>query len=153
MHKVLAFMFALALFLVIPVFSPAYAEYQFDTKADKVASLPEKVSEKIGLFLKFDKKAKAAYLRKLLDKRLAELVWAADENINMVEETTSRYSTYAGHYVNFINSKDVESEKEMVPAVFDKHKEVLAEKQKKFEYDSAWWLSIQHDINTLDILK
>ena len=37
--------------------------------------------------------------------------------------------------------------------MFEKHKEILGSLRDKFEYDSAWWLSVQHDINTIDIFK
>ena len=153
MRKTLIFLTLAVLLFALPASSFAKDGYQFNASASGVAGFSQKVSEKIGLFLKFTKTAKAGYLRTLLDKRLAELVWAADKNIDMVEETTSRYSTYAGHYTNFIADKDVAGEKEMAALLFDKHTEILADSQKKFEYDSAWWLSIQHDINTLRILR
>ncbi|KKU10929.1 MAG: hypothetical protein UX13_C0001G0020 [Candidatus Woesebacteria bacterium GW2011_GWB1_45_5] len=147
---------ALLIFFFVLLSSPSsvLAEYDFNTTVQGKSSVWGRVGEKAGLFLKFSKNSKAVYWRKLLDIRLAELKYSVeDDKIDFVEETASRYSTYLGHYTNYLAKKNLTGEKDITLSMFAKHQGILSSLRDKFEYDSAWWLSIQHDINTIDILK
>lgn len=142
------------LFFTIASTVLASSDYNFNISINKRVGIFGKINEKIGLFLKFSSKSKAKYWRKLIDTRLAEIKYVVDaDKINDIEETTSRYSTYLGHYTNYLEKKKNGSEKEITLAMFEKHKDILISLRDKFKHDSAWWLLIQHDINTLDILK
>ena len=142
------------LFFTITSTVLASSDYNFNISLNKRVGYVGKVKEKIGLFLKFSSTSKAKYWRKLIDTRLAEIIYVVDvDMIGDVEETTSRYSTYLGHYTNYLEKKNLTSQREISLAMFEKHKEILGILRDNFEYDSAWWLLIQHDINTIDIFK
>ncbi len=123
-------------------------------EVDRVASKTEKLKEKITLLLKFDKSKKADYYKYLTEKRLAELIYVVkSENIDLVEETASRYATYIGQLTNFIRENKLSSKKNDLNEMYNDHTLRISEIQKKFKYDSGWWLAIQHDLNTILILK
>lgn len=139
----------LGLFLVLPgiVFGQ-------EIKVNHIAGKVEKVKEKLTLLFKFNKSAKADYYQYLAQKRLAELSYVVEnDQINLVEETASRYSTYIGILTNYVVANGLTSKKSDLSAMFDKHAELIKLLQKKFKYDSGWWLAIQHDINTISLLK
>ncbi len=150
------------LFLIILIFLSALAvrqdvlasDYQFTTTVTRKAGVVEKFLERINFAMKFDNESKAKYWQKLVDLRLAELKMEVDmNNIDLIEETSSRYSTYLGNYSEFIINKKVINQRDSVLKQFDVHATVLAELRDKFKYDSAWWLMIQHDLNTITMFK
>ena len=149
---------ALSVFFILVVFVTsaviAGSNYEFKTKVDHRASFWEKVSEKINLFTKFNKVGKAKYWRELIDTRFAEIKYAVDgSRLGDIEDMTSRYSTYLGYYSEFLIKNNLSSEKEITLSMFGKHSEILKGLQQKYEFDSAWWMLIEHDINTLVIFK
>lgn len=118
-------------------------------KVDHVAGGLEKVMEKVTLFLKFNKEAKTDYYQYLLEKRLAEISYVIGaNNIDMVEPTASRYTTYIGVMADYMIANKVSDKKDQVTAEFGRHRKVLMDLQGKFKHDSGWWLAIQHDINS-----
>ena len=138
----------------LPVFGNDGSDYSFDTKVSGKAGVFAKLFERVNLIFRFGSESKARYWQKLTDIRLAELKMVVDEgNNDWVEETSSRYSTYLGRYSEFVIKKQVKSQKETILKQFESHSEILAVLRDKYKYDSAWWLMIQHDINTIDIFK
>jgi len=118
------------------------------------AGAMDRVFEKINLFLHFSPASKAEYWQKLVDVRLTNLKSIVEQNnLDLIEETSSRYSTYVGRYSDYIINNQIRSQKEIAIGMFNKHLETLPSLQAKYKYDSAWWLLIQHDINTLNIFK
>lgn len=122
-------------------------------KVDRIAGKIEKVKEKLSLFLKFNKVAKVDYYQYLSEKRLAELVYAVENDVNSLEQTASRYSTYIGTLTNYVLANKITGEKQDLVSMFERHTRIIESLQKKFEFESGWWLAIQHDINSLGIFK
>lgn len=113
-----------------------------------------RVFEKTKLLFQFSPEGKAEYWRKLVEVRLDNLKSAVDQNnLGLIEETSSRYSTYVGRYSEYVLGNRIRGQKEAAIEMFNKHAEILSSIQTKYIYDSAWWLLIQHDINTLGIFK
>lgn len=141
----------LVVLLVFALFaSPAsiLAEENLQFKVDHVAGKFEKLKEKIGLFLKFDKKSKTDNYQYLVEKRLAEISYVIEKNdINSVEPTASRYSTYVGVLGNFVEMNKVGEKKDDLMKMYERHIKVLSDLQGKFKFESGWWLAIQNDIN------
>lgn len=130
------------------------SDYQFTAAASRKAGVIAKVLERANLIFKFSGLDRARYWQKLLDIRLAELKMEVDdENFDLVEETASRYSTYLGRYAEFVIGKKIIDQKETILDQLKVHSEVLSKLRDGFEYDSAWWLMIQHDVNTIQIFK
>lgn len=123
-------------------------------KVDHLATRVEKLKEKITLFFKFNKSDKANYYQYLVEKRLGEMTYVIENNkIDLVEETASRYATYLGQLTDYVRKNNLSGEKSDLLEIFERHTKIISESQKKFKYDSGWWLAIQHDLNTIIILK
>lgn len=154
LRKIFGFGLLVAVFVFSVVLAFPNRIFSGEIKVDHVASRTEKLKEKVILFLKFDKSKKADYYKYLTEKRLAELVFVVEAgSIDFVEETASRYATYLGQLTNFVRENKLSSKKEDLNRMYDDHTIIISEIQKKFEYDSGWWLAIKHDLNTILVLK
>lgn len=123
-------------------------------KVDHLATKVEKIKEKITLFFKFNKLDKANYYQYLVEKRLGEMVYVIEnDKIDSVEETASRYATYLGQLTDYMKKNNLLGKKDDLTKLYEAHTKKILELQKKFKYDSGWWLAIQHDLNTITILK
>ncbi len=142
----------LVVFAFFAVSTNVRAEDGLQFKVDHVAGRIEKFKEKISLFLKFNKKSKTNYYQYLAEKRLAEISYVIEKNdIDSVEPTASRYSTYIGILGNYVDTNKVSEKKNDLINMYERHIKILTELQKKFKHDSGWWLAIQNDINTIKI--
>ena len=107
---------------------------------DSIFYLPKRLVEKIQKYLVIGSKNHDDFEYYLLDKRLIELKILVSENkINDIITATQRYSAQLAN---------VTTDKKHIK----KHLDLLTSLQTKFVYDSAYWLSIQHAINTIEII-
>lgn len=128
----------------------ASSSYNPTQQADHITNNFEKLKEKITLFFKFDKKQKSTYQRELVEKRLAELDYVIkNKQWDYIEDVTSRYSTYLGNYINFVEKNKITNDKEQLLNILNGHKNFIEKIQTKFEYGSGWWIYIEHDINVI----
>lgn len=117
-----------------------------------VANISERLVEKINLFTKFSDKHKAVYIQYLVKKRFGEIQYVIDNGHgDLIEETTSRYSTYAGYLAEFIVKNNLIDQKEKTLNIFDSHSIILEKYLLEQNYNSGFWLLIQHDVNYLKI--
>lgn len=138
------FLISTLILFSLPVSSEVVLAQETLVKVDHVAGKIEKLKEKISLFLKIDKKRKADYLQFLAEKRLAELSYVIEtDDINKIEETASRYSTYIGNFTNFVAEKKVSDKSDEIVDMFNRHAAVIDNLQAKFEFESGWWLALQ----------
>ncbi|QQG47064.1 MAG: hypothetical protein HY044_02895 [Candidatus Woesebacteria bacterium] len=127
--------------------SQIYAQ-ELKFEVNHIANGFEKIGEKITLFLKFSKTSKVDFYEYLAEKRLAEISYVIEANqIDSVEPTASRYSTYIGVLTNYVEANKVTSKKGDLVKMFERHSKILTNLQSKFKHDSGWWLAIQNDIN------
>lgn len=158
MYKVIT-IFSIFLLLSFGILDNVRAQEQTESnspevKVDHLAGRFEKLQEKLTLFFKFNKKDKVRYYQYLSEKRLAELYYVIQTSqIDSVEETASRYSTYIGTLTNFMVSKNVKEDKDSLINMFDRHIKIIEGLQKKFKFESGWWLAIQHDINSAKLFS
>lgn len=132
----------------------AQEETKTGVEVDHVANVVEKFKEKVTLIFKFSKEDKFNYQKFLLEKRLAELKYIVDgKEWDPVEETSSRYATYLGKFTEFVAKNNLKDKKEEILGMYGRHKKVLEELQKNFEFESGWWLLLQHDINSTEIFS
>lgn len=117
-----------------------------------VANLRDRLWERITLFFKFSNNDKADYEQYLAEKRFAELKYVFDNGKgDMIEETSSRYSSYLGRLTDLIIRNKMVDKKEGVLEMLASHLPVLEELLSKQEYESGFWLLLQHDINYLKL--
>lgn len=108
--------------------------------------------EEATLHLKFKREAKASYYQYLIEKRLAELEWIIEnKKFDFVEDASSRYATFLGKFTHYIIANKMRDQKEPVLNMLSRHKEVITKLQENFQFESGWWLLLQHDINSTQI--
>lgn len=150
--SVLIFIFisAFQFFAVIP-HALANTNYQLPV-ANRIANSWDKLIERATLFFKFSDNDRFDYQKLLAEKRLSELKFVIDSGKgDLIEETSSRYSSYIGRLNNFVMSKRLVDKRQDLQIMQSNHLEILQELSDKFEFDSGFWLLLQHDINTIKI--
>ena len=154
LFKFLIFFLALVV-LAFSFFAKVSADESEPTlKVDHIATTGQKIKEKLSLLFKFKKQAKADYYLYLSEKRLAELVYAVESNqLDLVEPTASRYTTYVGIMTDFILARNVFSHKEKTVLTLARHEEILRILQSKFEFESGWWIAITHGVNSAKLFR
>ncbi len=153
MKNLITILIFLALF-----FSPlSYAqqnESSVSANVIKVNYLPnirDRIFEKFFAFFKFSDKDKLKYQLDLLDTRLGEIKFVVESNKgDLIEESSSRYSTYLNRISDLIEKGKDDINREEIVSQLKSHQSLLTELQKKYEFESGFWILLQHDINTLN---
>lgn len=126
-------------------------ELQPKVKVDHIANVFEKLKEKVTLFFKFSTDDKFNYHQSLAEKRLAELKYVIESKQgNLIEETSSRYSTYLGSFTDFTIENKLSNKEEELIKMLEEHQKIL-ETLNNFEYESGFWMLMMHDINATKI--
>ncbi|MCX6706121.1 MAG: hypothetical protein NTV24_03410 [Candidatus Woesebacteria bacterium] len=109
----------------------------------------KRLKEKIIYLLSFSQKAKFSYGKLLLEKRLSELASLVDSK-NPAEITVAgqRFAYQAG----ILAENSVKGQKTVIDPIFSQYKTILGKLRDRFPANSAYWLSLQQDIDTLNIL-
>lgn len=123
------------------------------SNVDHVAGKLERLQERINLILTFSKESKFEKHQKLLNKRLNEIIYVSNNNLlDEFEETTSRYAAYAGRLTDFVANNNLTDKQEAATQLLNEHKKIIQPLIAKQEYESAYWLLLKHDSNSLDSL-
>jgi len=112
----------------------------------------KRIKEKGLMIIKITSKSKYDYSKLLLEKRLSELVSLVDiKDPNLITGSSQRFSYQAGILAD-LNTKLKLSQKESIKVTFDAYKKILSELRDNYPANSAYWLLIQQNIDTLNIL-
>lgn len=110
--------------------------------------------EKTFEYLNFPTQSKISYRESLLKTRLAELKYIVDNKVlSEVENSSKRFSYQAGILVDLIEKQNDEDRKKKIKEEFQKYNKLLDNLRDKYPANSSFWMLIQHDINTLNILS
>lgn len=158
MFKKIFFICLLILILVSPTYALAQKfETSFSSeflKIDNPSNHFDRLIEKIILFTKFNEQSKAEYMMSLLDKRLADLNFVVTKDRgNLIEEISSRYASFTGELGNYFLENNLKNKKLNLIKKFEIHKKVLIKIQKPYSSDSPFRMLLQHDINTINIIR
>lgn len=154
MKKFTFLLFSLVFFVVNISSAQAVDEPKVDFEVNHVANVVEKFKEKISLFFNFSNEGKLKYQKFLLETRLAELKYVIDsKEWDPVEETSSRYATYLSKFSEFVEKSNFKDQKGEILSIYDRHEKIIEALQRNFEYDSGWWLLLQHDRNLLKMFS
>lgn len=139
----------LGLFLV----SPAFVLAQSIPTVTHLPSIADKLFEKVSLLFRFSPSAKYSYYTQLLDKRLGEIAYVVSRNdLDNVEQTTSRYQTYVAVFTDFTTANLLaSSHSTQLVQLFDAHTKKLAELQTHYPSNTSFSMLIQHDLNSIKI--
>lgn len=141
----------IALLTVSMLFLPTLIAAKQPLVVNRLPNFIDKVSEGISLLFRFSPQSKIDYMQQLLEKRLAEIEFVNRNNdIDVLEITTSRYSTYMGKIMALTDAHRPAS-LSTIQEFYQNHLGRLEKIQSKFEHDSGWWLMLQHNINLLNI--
>lgn len=114
--------------------------------------LIKRFKEKVFMFFKFDLNSKIVYYQVLLDRRLGELAYIAENrNIAHIETTSSRYESTAGQLAQILIVNKNKEKLLEVKQKFKDHLLGLAKIQDSFLSSSAEWRFIENDINSLKL--
>lgn len=113
----------------------------------------KRIKEKIEMIIIFSAKEKTRYGIILLEKRLSELASLVDrKDAIYLESSAQRFAAQAGVLTNHALAGDKEI-KELVLSYFEGYKPVLEQLRDNYPANYAYWLSIQQDIDTINILS
>ncbi len=140
---------------VKPVLAKAPEEYNLigqKTLPNTPSYSFKRIKEKALMKTKISSESKFEYAKILLDKRLSELVSLVDiKEPSLITGSSQRFSYQAGILAD-LNSKLKDSKKDEIKAIFDNDKKILSELRDNYPANSAYWLLIQQNIDTLNIL-
>lgn len=109
----------------------------------------EKILEKFQL----SDKSKLNYHQNLLLTRLSELKYVAErKNLTELQKSTERFSYEAGK-ITELSVKPDSKDKTGIKDRFKEYKPVLEKLRDLYPANSSYWMLIQYDIDTLDILS
>ncbi len=114
----------------------------------------KRLFEKTIIITKLSRDSKVNYYRDLTLTRIAELKAIVDKNLlSEVEHTTERFSYQVGILSDYTaaNKKEFPKKTEEIGNFLASLKSTLALLRDKYHANSAYWLLIQHNINSIDI--
>lgn len=113
----------------------------------------KRVFEKGIIFTKFTNNSRADYYRDLTQARMAELKFVVEHNLlSEVQKSTERLSYQIGILSDYIADKsDLAYKKQNISDFLKSYKGSLGELRDKYPANSAYWMLIQHNINSIDI--
>jgi hypothetical protein len=112
----------------------------------------KRIKEKGLMIIKITSESKFKYSKLLLEKRLSELVSLIDvKEPSLITGSSQRFSYQAGILAD-LNSKLKSSQKNEIEIIFEEYKKILSELRDNYPANSAYWLLIQQNIDTLNIL-
>lgn len=142
----------LSFFLVNDTFAQDSSKSTGIIEVNRVTNIKDRLWEKINLFFKFSQKDKINYQQELTEKRLTELKYVIDSGKgDMIEETSSRYSTYLGNLTETVMKNKMINKKQELINMLENHNKVLENLIQGMEANSGFWLLLKHDINYVKI--
>lgn len=108
--------------------------------------------ERAFLYLHLDPKSKFNYSLILLQERMKELNYVAENQVlSQLETTSNRFYTQAGDTVGIISANRLKVNKETVSNTFKDYQRLLEKLRDKYPYNSSYWLLLQQDREYLEI--
>lgn len=141
----------LSLFVFLGVI---FADNEWAIESVKPAGFFEKVGEKLGLFLNFDREKKVSYFARLTNKRLGELKYVIEtKNYDGVEVSSSRYSTYVLSFADLAVANLANDKRAAYIGMLESQKKEAERLRDVFAFESGWWLSLSHSVNSAQIVR
>src|SRR3989344_3230609 len=156
--KTLIILFSLFTLLFIPQVKTVFAQeetvYLPVEKTLPTSSLYpfKRLWEKARLTLIFTQNGKLNYKKLLMEKRLSELVSLVNnKDTENIERASQRFAYQAGVYAEQVQKNNHSTEEAL--ETFGKYKRVFPRLRDHYPANGAYWLSIQQDLDTLNILS
>lgn len=110
----------------------------------------EKGQEKLLFF----QQSKKSFYESLVKMRLSELNYVIDKKaLSEVQRSSERFAYQAGILTEEVIKQNQINDKENLIKEFGRYNKFLSNLRDKYPANSSFWMLIQHDINTLNILS
>ena len=138
-----------------------YADEIEDLKLEKQLVNPDsfyypakRYIENLQNMFMFSKDSKVNLHKNLLKKRASELKYIVEDRVlSELERGSQRFAYQAGILVEEAEKDYTEQGKKEIKDQFSKYKKLLDQLRDNFKANSSFWMLIQQDIDTLDILS
>ena len=142
-------------------FNTVFAETKSDLEIKSQIIYPgsfyypfKRVLEKVEEKLQFSGQSKISFYESLLKTRLTELNYVVEKRfLSEVQTSSERFAYQAGILSEELIKQSKVKDKERFIKEFEQYKKFLPNLRDKFEANSSFWMLVQHDINTLNILS
>lgn len=114
----------------------------------------KRIWEKFALFVLFWPQSKLNYENQLLDIRMAEFKKIAEgRELGEFQKSSERLSYQAGILTDQIKDSENEQDKQELKNKFSSLNKILPGLRDLYPANSSFWMLVQHNINTLEILS
>lgn len=114
----------------------------------------KRIWEKAFPFILFSQKSKLDYNQGLLKERLAELKYVAEKKLlSDIEKSSQRFAYQAGVTVEGLKNLNDKNKINQTLEDFKSYNKILASLRDFYQANSSFWMLIQQDIDTLNILS
>ena len=104
--------------------------------------------------LLFSQQSKKSFYESLVKTRLSELNYVIDKKaLSEVQRSSERFAYQAGILTEEVIKQNQINDKENLIKEFDRYNKFLSSLRDKYPANSSFWMLVQHDINTLNILS
>lgn len=150
----------LSFFTFVFTWIPVYADQSFENLEIRTQKINpgsfyysfKRLWEKFRIKLAFDAQSKVSINESLLKTRLAELNYVVGNKLlSEVQTSSERFAYQAGTLVEEVVK--INKDKEKTIKSFEQLSKVLEKLRDNYPANSSFWMLIQHDINTLNILS
>lgn len=149
----------LLLFFLFQLASPALAEEHWSVKKEIINpgsfyySL-KRLWERSLEMIQFSEKGRLAFYHSQLKTRFSELNYVVESKLlSEVQQSTERFAYTAGILTDELIKQANSSDKEKIIKEFENYSKSLEQLRDKYPANTSFWMLIQHDINTLNILS
>jgi len=102
----------------------------------------------------FSEEQKISFYTSLLKVRLSELDYViSNKGLSEIQGSSERFAYYAGVLTEELIKQNKVNEKENLIKEFGQYGKFLTGLRDKYPANSSFWMLVQHDINTLNILS
>lgn len=137
-----------------------YAQNSQDLKLPNISVNPgsfyypiKRLIEKTEERFQFSQNSRRSFYTSLLKKRLSELNFVVNNNLlSEVQGSSERFAYQAG-ILEEVTLQNKTEEKQNIIKQFEQYSKFLDTLRDKYPANSSFWMLVQHDINTLNILS
>lgn len=97
---------------------------------------------------------KINFYEELAKTRLSELNYVVDNKmIGEVQTSSQRFAYFVGKLTDLVSASNNDQTKKKFFAEFDKYQSYLTKIRDSYEYNTSYWMLIEHSINSLKLYK
>lgn len=112
----------------------------------------KRATEKFLFSFQFTSNSKLTYQKELLQIRLAELKYIAENHLlGQVETSSQRFAYQVGTLIDFVKANKLDNQKKQILYTVTNYKPVLEKLRDEYKANSSYWLLLQQDIDSIGL--